>query len=91
MLKGIPDFCTLYVIGKSKISFVKNATSEAPPIAHNQIQKQSSKVSDTSSIQSARKKKPQGWFVLVTLAKIVLFPNAINNMIFVITHSNFFD
>ncbi|XP_068344222.1 U-box domain-containing protein 52-like [Pyrus communis] len=59
VLKGIPDFCTLYVIGKGKISYMQTATTAPPQKAHNQIQKQSSRISENDE-QSMRKQHPRG-------------------------------
>ncbi|KAM1503220.1 hypothetical protein ACFXTO_028483 [Malus domestica] len=58
VLKGIPDFCTLYVIGKGKISYVQTATTAPPQKAHNQVQKHSSRISENGE-QSMRKQHPR--------------------------------
>ncbi|XP_034203569.1 U-box domain-containing protein 52-like [Prunus dulcis] len=60
VIKGVPNFCTLYVIGKGKISNVQTATIPPPKKARNQIHKQSSKVSESNGTQSMRKQQPRG-------------------------------
>ncbi|BFG20969.1 hypothetical protein CerSpe_072430 [Prunus speciosa] len=59
VIKGVPDFCTLYVIGKGKISYMQTATIPPPKKARNQIHKQSSKVSESNGMQSVRKQQPR--------------------------------
>ncbi|XP_020412836.1 U-box domain-containing protein 52 [Prunus persica] len=60
VIKGLPNFCTLYVIGKGKISYVQTATIPPPKKARNQIHKQSSKVSESNGTQSMHKQQPRG-------------------------------
>ncbi|XP_062008094.1 U-box domain-containing protein 52-like isoform X1 [Rosa rugosa] len=52
--KRAPDCCTVYVIGKGKISYVRSATSSLPPKAPSSspIQHQASNVSDSSDTRS---------------------------------------
>ncbi|CAL8112849.1 unnamed protein product [Prunus armeniaca] len=59
VIKGVPNFCTLYVIGKGKISYVQTATIPPPKKACNQIHKQSSKVSESNGTQSMCKQQPR--------------------------------
>ncbi|KAL6137795.1 hypothetical protein ACLB2K_063084 [Fragaria x ananassa] len=62
VVKRVPDFCTVYVIGKGKISYVRSATSSLPPKpqSRNQIQYQASNVSDSSETQSTVSQKSRG-------------------------------
>ncbi|XP_061998993.1 U-box domain-containing protein 52-like [Rosa rugosa] len=58
--KGAPDFCTVYVIGKGKISHVQTATTKLPPEARNkQIHNQLSNVSDSSVSQFMSNQQPR--------------------------------
>lgn len=66
--KRAPDFCTVYVIGKSKISFVKPATfsvpQRAPPPAK-RIEHQASTASEENNAQIViYNPKPRGFFLL---------------------------
>lgn len=61
--KRAPDFCTVYVIGKGKISYVRSATSALPPKApsHIQMQHQPSNVLDSSDTRSTRSQQPRAF------------------------------
>ncbi|KAF3437275.1 hypothetical protein FNV43_RR20028 [Rhamnella rubrinervis] len=53
--KAAPDFCTVYVIAKGKISSVRSATSvPAKPPSRNPIQHQASNISDSNETPSMR-------------------------------------
>ncbi|KAK9923107.1 hypothetical protein M0R45_031540 [Rubus argutus] len=56
VLKGLPNSCTVYVVGKGKLSYVRAATSapqlKAPPC--NQMQHQPCKVSESNDTQMMR-------------------------------------
>ncbi|THU71732.1 hypothetical protein C4D60_Mb04t04580 [Musa balbisiana] len=49
--KGVPDFCTVYIISKGKVSSMRNAVRPPPPVSllRNQIQGQASVKPDTLS------------------------------------------
>ncbi|KAI5337636.1 hypothetical protein L3X38_016907 [Prunus dulcis] len=54
--KGAPDFCSVYVIGKGKVSYMRCATTTTPQKSapRNQIQHQPTPVSETKSSASER-------------------------------------
>ena len=56
--KGAPDFCTVYVISKGKVSSIRNATRPAPTVSHlrNQVQTKPSVKSDSRLLLSATPK-----------------------------------
>ncbi|XP_050383821.1 LOW QUALITY PROTEIN: U-box domain-containing protein 35-like [Argentina anserina] len=58
--KRAPDFCTVYVIGKGKISYVRSASSTLPPKTRDQLHRQASNVSDSSETQSTLSQKSRG-------------------------------
>lgn len=62
VLKGLPNSCTVYVVGKGKLSYVRAATSapqlKAPPC--NQMQHQPCKVSESNDTQMMRYRQARG-------------------------------
>lgn len=74
--KGAPDFCTVYVISKGKISSVRSATSAAAKASpRNQVQHQASNMSDTSETPM-RNQHSRGTYVSVILASSYIQPVA---------------
>lgn len=60
---------------------MQTATTSPPQKAHNQIQKQSSRISENGE-QSMRKQHPRGKFVSVIIQLIKLFPHSFDGRIF---------
>ncbi|KAJ8753129.1 hypothetical protein K2173_017688 [Erythroxylum novogranatense] len=60
--KGAPDFCTVYIINKGKISSVKSATAPPPlkPSPLNQMESKSSNISDVHETLSRSSQMSKG-------------------------------
>ncbi|XP_035546670.1 U-box domain-containing protein 35-like [Juglans regia] len=59
VLKAAPDFCTVYVISKGKISSVRSATAPVPAkiSPHNQMQHEASHISEQPNANSMREQQ----------------------------------
>lgn len=64
--KGAPDFCTVYVISKGKISSVRSATAPVPAkiSPHNQIQHEASHNSEQHNSNSMREQQHRSGLLL---------------------------
>ncbi|XP_068331509.1 U-box domain-containing protein 35-like [Pyrus communis] len=98
--KEAPSFCTVYVIGKGKISYMRAATTSLSQKAYlpNQKQHQTNKASDTNDTQFSHNQQPRGWpdsvfsFFKVESSDYVLASviSHLTSGFFVITQSSFF-
>ncbi|XP_050379702.1 U-box domain-containing protein 35-like [Argentina anserina] len=67
VIKMTPDFCSVYVITKGKISYMRSSTvapPPPPPRSNHQMQHHPSKVSEPSDSQSIRTERPNSGGVL---------------------------
>lgn len=73
--KAAPDFCTVYVIAKGKISSVRSASSvPAKPPLRNHVQHQTSNISDSNETPSMRNQHFRGTYVSLILASCYFQP-----------------